>query len=150
MDRKTPDMKLEETQEAEVIGILQKYSAAYRNKDIKALSALFSPEISGFGSGPDEVITDHKGLIRQISRDIGQADILSFEFSDRKIFGDGRIAWVTAKSTITFTINGTKKQVLAGRSTMVLRNTGSRWLIVQLHFSMPYREQAAGQSFPGA
>jgi hypothetical protein len=32
---------------------------------------------------------------------------------------------------------------------MVLRNTGSRWLIEQLHFSLPYAEQAAGQSFPG-
>ncbi len=142
-------MKLAEIQEAEVIGILQKYSAAYHNKDIKALSALFSPEISGFGSGPDEVIADYKDLVRQITRDISQADILSFEFFDRKIFGDGRVAWVTAKSTITFTINGTR-QVLDGRSTMVLRNTGSRWLIEQLHFSMPYREQAAGQSFPGA
>ena len=143
-------MKLTKAQEAEVIGTMQEYGTAYEKKDLKALSALFSNEITGFGSGPDEVITDHSSFIRQMKRDISQATILSFEFSDRKIFGDGRVAWATSKSTITFTVDGAKKQVLRGRSTMVLRDTGSRWLIEQLHFSMPYGEQSAGQSFPGA
>ncbi|MFA5267697.1 MAG: nuclear transport factor 2 family protein [Methanoregula sp.] len=142
-------MKLTATQEAEVIETMQKYSTAYQKKDLKALSAVFSREITGFGSGPDEVIADHTSFLRQIKRDISQATILSVEFPDRKIFGDGRVAWATSKSTITFTVDGTTKQILSGRSTMVLRNTGSRWLIEQLHFSMPYSEQSAGQSFPG-
>jgi ketosteroid isomerase-like protein len=143
-------MELTGSQEAEVIETMQQYATAYRKKDIKAFSALFSPHITGFGSGPDEIITDHKTLIRQITRDISQATILSVEFRDRHIFGDGRVAWVTSRSTIVFTIDGTGKQVLEGRSTMVLRNTGSRWLIEQLHFSMPFGGQSAGQSFPGA
>jgi ketosteroid isomerase-like protein len=143
-------MTLTESQEAEVTETMQQYAMAYRKKDIKTLSALFSPGISGFGSGPDEVISDHDDFIRQIKRDMSQATILAVEFSDRKISGDGRIAWATSKSAITFTIDGTKKQTLHGRSTMVLRNTGSRWIIEQLHFSMPYGEQSAGQSFPGA
>jgi ketosteroid isomerase-like protein len=143
-------MKLAKSHEAEVIETIQKYGTAYQKKDIPALSALFSPEISGFGSGPDEVIADHTSFIRQMKRDMSQATILSLEFSDRQIFGDGRIAWATAKSTIAFTTDGKKKQTLCGRSTMVLRNTGSRWLIEQLHFSLPYSEQSAGQSFPGA
>jgi ketosteroid isomerase-like protein len=143
-------MKLTKSHEADVSDTMQKYGTAYQKKDLAALSALFSPEISGFGSGPDEVIVDHTSFIKQMKRDMSQATILSFEFSDRQIFGDGRIAWVTSKSTITFTIDGKKKQVLRGRSTMVLQNTGSRWLIEQLHFSLPYGEQSAGQSFPGA
>jgi ketosteroid isomerase-like protein len=143
-------MKLTPSQEAEVIGTMQAYGTAYQKKDLTAFSALFSQDITGFGSGPDEVITDHPSFLRQIKRDMSQATILSFEFSDRKIFGDGRVAWATSKSTITFTIDGTKKQTIRGRSTMVLRNTGSRWIIEQLHFSMPYNEQAVGQSFPGA
>jgi ketosteroid isomerase-like protein len=143
-------MKLSESHEAEVRETVQRYATAYQKKDIAALSALFSPEITGFGSGPDEVIRDHTGFVRQIKRDMSQATIHSVEFSDRQIFGDGRIAWATSKSTITFTINGNKKQVLHGRSTMVLQNTGSRWLIAQLHFSLPYGGQSAGQSFPGA
>jgi ketosteroid isomerase-like protein len=143
-------MKLTEAQKAEVTEAMQKYGTAYQKKDIKMLSALFSPDISGFGSGPDEVILDHKQFLRQMKRDASQATVISFEFSDRKIFGDGRIAWASSTSTITFTVDGAMKQTIRGRSTMVLRNTGSRWLIEQLHFSMPYREQSAGQSFPGA
>ena len=143
-------MKLTPVQEAEVIEAMQQYATAYRKKDIKAFSALFSPDITGFGSGPDEIISNHTGFIQHIKRDMSQATVLSVEFTDRKIFGDGRIAWATSKSAITFTIDGTTKQTLYGRSTMVLRNTGSRWLIEQLHFSLPYSGQAEGQSFPGA
>jgi ketosteroid isomerase-like protein len=143
-------MTLTESQKAEVIGTMQKYATAYQKKDIKTLSALFSPDISGFGSGPDEVIGNHDDFIRQIRRDMSQATILSVEFSDRKIFGDGRVAWATSKSSIAFTSGGSGKQVLRGRSTMVLRNTGSRWVIEQLHFSMPCAGQSEGQSFPGA
>jgi ketosteroid isomerase-like protein len=142
-------MTLTKDQEAEVIGTINQYATAYRKKDITTLSAIFSSDISGFGSGPDEVIANHHDFIRQIKRDMTQATILSVEFSDRTIFGDGRVAWTTSKSTITFTIDGTKKESLCGRSTIVLRNTGSRWLIEQLHFSLPYGGQSAGQSFPG-
>ena len=142
-------MKLTEAQKAEVEETLHNYGTAYQKKDIKALLALFSPGISGFGSGPDEVILDRKDLIRQIMRDLSQATIVSFEFAGTKIFGEGRIAWVTSRSTIIFTNEETKKQIMSGRTTMVLRNTGSRWVIEQVHFSMPYSEQSPGQSFPG-
>jgi ketosteroid isomerase-like protein len=143
-------MTLTEAQEAEVIETIQAYATAYQNKDVKTLSAVFAPEISGFGSGPDEVISNHDDFIRQIRRDMSQATILSVEFSERKIFGEGRVAWATAKSSMIFSLDGKTKQTIHGRSTIVLRNTGSRWLIVQLHFSMPYGEQSEGQSFPGA
>ena len=143
-------MELTAAREAEVQETMEAYATAYRKKDIKTLSAIFSPRISGFGSGPDEVISNHYDFIRQIKRDMSQATVLSVEFSDRNISGDGRVAWATSKSTITFTVDGTKKQTLQGRSTMVLRNTGSRWIIEQLHFSMPFGGQSEGQSFPGA
>ncbi|MDO9035463.1 MAG: nuclear transport factor 2 family protein [Methanoregula sp.] len=143
-------MKFTEIQTAEVIETLHNYGTAYQKKDIKALLALFSPGISGFGSGPDEVVLDRKDFTRQIKRDLSQATSVFVKFTEVKIFGEGRIAWVTSRSNISFTLEGTKKQTMSGRSTMVLRNTGSRWVIEQVHFSMPYIEQSPGQSFPGA
>ncbi|HNX18493.1 MAG TPA: hypothetical protein PKM50_09245 [Methanoregula sp.] len=53
-------------------------------------------------------------------------------------------------SAITFTIPGAGKKTMNGRSTMVMRNTGSRWIIEQFHFAIPYGGQVEGQSFPGA
>jgi len=143
-------MSLTETQKAEVIETMQAYATAYRKKDIRALSAIFSPAITGFGSGPDEVITDHDDFIRQIKRDISQATILSVVFTERQVFGDGRVAWAASRTAMTFTVNGKTKETINGRSTMVLRNTGSRWVIEQLHFSLPCGGQDIGQSFPGA
>lgn len=143
-------MKLTPAQEAEVIATMNQYATAYQKKDAKTLSEIFSPDITGFGSGPDEVISNHNDFLRQIKRDMSQADILAVEFTDRKIFGDGRVAWATSKSSITFRIDGAAKQTLYGRSTMVLRSTGSRWVIEQLHFSLPFGGQSQGQSFPGA
>jgi len=143
-------MTLTKTQEADVIETIHQYATAYRKNDIRALSALFAPGISGFGSGPDEVIRDHDDFIRQIRRDMSQATLLSIEYADRQIGGDGRVAWVTSKNSLTYTVDGKTKETLEGRVTMVLRNTGSRWVIEQLHFSMPYGAQSTGQSFPGA
>ena len=143
-------MTLTEAQRAEVAETLHKYGTAYRTKDIRGMMAIFSPEICGFGSGPDEVIRDHRDFIRQIRRDMSQATVLAVEFSDTKISGDGRVAWVMTRTSITFTAGGSPAQTMNGRSTMVLKNTGSRWLIEQIHFSMPYSGQSAGQSFPGA
>jgi len=143
-------MALTEVQKAEVIATIQQYATAYRKKDIRALSALFATGISGFGSGPDEVIANHDDFIQHIRRDMSQATLLSIEYPGQQIFGDGRVAWVTSGNTMTYTVDGKTKETLRGRVTMVLKNTGSRWVIEQLHFSMPYGEQSTGQSFPGA
>jgi len=148
--RQLDPMTLTKAQEEEIIATIEQYATAYRKKDIRAFSTIFSPEISGFGSGADEVIHNHADLIRQIRRDVSQADVHAVAFSDRQIIGDGRIAWVTSKSTMTFSVGGSAKQTLSGRSTMVLKNTGSRWVIAQLHFSLPFGGQSTGQSFPGA
>jgi uncharacterized protein (TIGR02246 family) len=143
-------MTLTEAQKAEVRATMDAYATAYRTKDYQGMMTIFSPEICGFGSGPDEVIGNHRDFIRQIRRDMSQATVNAVEFSETKIFGDGRVAWVMTRSAITFTVEGSKKQTLHGRSTMVMKNTGSCWLIEQIHFSLPYSGQAAGQSFPGA
>jgi ketosteroid isomerase-like protein len=143
-------MSLTEAQKAEVTAMMLAYGTAYRKKDFGGMMEIFSPEICGFGSGPDEVIRNHRDFIRQIRRDMGQATVLAVDFSETGIHGDGRVAWVMTRTAITFTAGGSPVQSLNGRSTMVMRNTGSRWLIEQIHFSMPYGDQSAGQSFPGA
>ena len=143
-------MNLSEAQIAEVQGMLHAYAAAYTKKDFRGMVALFSPGINGFGSGPDEVIRDRETFVRQIRRDMSQATVHAVEFSETKISGDGRVAWIMTRTAITFTVGGSGKQTLHGRSTMLMRNTGSRWMIEQIHFSLPYAEQLPGQSFPGA
>ena len=143
-------MKLSDAQKADVRGAMEHYWSAYRNKDVQALLGAVSPEISGFGSGKDEVVRNIQDFTRQVERDMSQATIISFDCTDTIIHGEGETAWTTSEITFVFTADGKNHQTMKGRSTMVLRNSGDRWIIEQLHFSMPYTEQSSGQSFPDA
>ncbi|MDD1693853.1 MAG: nuclear transport factor 2 family protein [Methanoregula sp.] len=142
-------MTLTEGQMTEVRETLGRYCAAYQRKDQKALLALFSPEISGYGAGPDEHFRDRKEYAPLVKRDLIQATSISIEFPDLNISGDGRIAWVTSGCNCTFVARGKDRQTMRVRTTMVLRNTGNRWLITQIHLSAPNTGQAPGQSFSG-
>ncbi|WFN37899.1 nuclear transport factor 2 family protein [Methanomicrobium antiquum] len=143
-------MSLTEAQKKEVRVAMEAYAAAYKTKDFDGMMNIFSPGICGFGSGPDEIIKNHESFARQIKRDMIQADVESVVFSETQINGEGKVAWVMTQSAIVFTVSGSEKQTVKGRSTMVLRNTDDKWLIEQIHFSMPYGRQAEGQSFPEA
>jgi ketosteroid isomerase-like protein len=111
--------------------------------------ALFSPDISGYGAGPDEVFRNRQEYAPLVQRDLAQATSISLEFPDLKISGNGQTAWVTGGCSCTFAAGGAGKQVMKVRTTLVLGNTGSRWLIEQIHLSVPNAGQAPGQSFSG-
>ncbi|ADN35650.1 conserved hypothetical protein [Methanolacinia petrolearia DSM 11571] len=143
-------MSLTEAQEKEVRAAMEAYATAYKTKDFHAMMNIFSQNICGFGSGPDEEIRDHETFTKQIKRDMSQADVEAVEFTETQIHGEGTVAWVMTRSALTFTVPGSEKQTICGRSTMVLRNNGNRWVIEQIHFSVPYGGQSEGQSFPGA
>ena len=142
-------MTLTEEQKAEVKETLGRYCAAYQRKDLKALLALFSPDISGFGAGADEIFKNRKEYTPLLKRDLTQATSIFLEFTDLNIVGDGRIAWVMSGCNCTFGAHGKDKQTMRVRMTIGMRNTGSRWLITQLHISTPNTGQAPGQSFSG-
>jgi len=142
-------MTLSEEQKAEVKETLGRYCAAYQRKDQKALLALFSPDTSGYGAGPDEIFRNRKEYAPLVKRDLIQATSISLEFPDLNISGDGRIAWVMSGCNCTFVAEGKDKQTMRVRMTLGLRNTGNRWLIEQLHISTPNTGQAPGQAFSG-
>lgn len=142
-------MTLTEEQKAEVKETLGRYCAAYQRKDQKALLALFSEDISGYGAGADEIFKNRKEYAPLLKRDLIQATSIFLEFTDLNISGDGRIAWVMSGCNCTFMARGKDKQTMRVRMTMGLINTGSRWLITQLHISTPNTGQAPGQSFSG-
>jgi ketosteroid isomerase-like protein len=142
-------MTLTGNQKAEVRETLGRYCAAYQRKDLKELLGLFSPQIRGYGAGPDEIFRNRKEYAPLLSRDLIQATSIFLEFPDPDISGDGRIAWVTGGCNCMFIAGGNDRQTMRVRMTLVLRNTGNRWLIEQLHISVPNAGQAPGQSFSG-
>jgi ketosteroid isomerase-like protein len=142
-------MTLTAVQKAEVEETIRRYCAAYQRKDLKALLALFSIDISGYGAGADEIFRNRKEYAPLVQRDLVQASSISLEFPDLNISGNGRTARVMGDCICTFVTGGNTKQVMKVRMTLVLENTGSRWLIGQIHMSVPNAGQATGQSFSG-
>jgi ketosteroid isomerase-like protein len=142
-------MTLSEKQELEIVGTFAAYAEAYHKKDKKTLARLCSPDIIGFGSGPDEVFQGKKELMEGLYRDFKQAMSLQLRIPAMSMNGEGRVAWVTCWSEFSATIGDNQVRML-GRMTAVLKNTGRAWRFEQIHFSMPYEGQESGQSFPGA
>jgi ketosteroid isomerase-like protein len=140
-------MALSASQKAEIREILGRYCTAYQTKDLKTLLALFSPDISGYGAGPDEFFRNRKEYAPLVKRDLCQATAIFLEFPDPHISGNGQCAWVKSGCNCSFTAAGKGMQVMRVRITMGLRNTGSRWLIEQIHMSVPNTGQAPGQAF---
>lgn len=141
-------MTLDSARNAEVLAILDRYAEWYSNKDLEGFLSSCSGTISGFGSGPDEVVTGIPSLRAQLMRDFAQADSIRIAFDSIRVDGAMPAAWVTANCSFDV-VSGGRKVCMKGRITLVLRNTGSRWLFEQVHFSMPNGSQAPGQSFQG-
>ncbi len=142
-------MALTPSQSDEVIVLLDRYAGAYRTKDIAGVVSLLSNGISGFGSGPDEVIVGLPQLRQHVARDICEADSIAISFRMLKLDGQMPFAWVTTFCAFHVTVGG-KPLTLDGRMTALFRHTGNRWLIEQLHFSVPDAGQEQGESYPGS
>ncbi len=140
-------MALSPEMESEVRGMMDLYAQYYHEKNLEKILSIVSKEISGFGSGPDEIVLNAARFRDQVRRDLEQAGTVKVSFEILKVDGAMPCAWVTALCHFAVAVNG-KTLSMAGRMTVVLRNTGSRWLIEQVHFSMPFGAQMPGQSFP--
>jgi ketosteroid isomerase-like protein len=133
---------------AEIQEMLGSYARCYAEKDLGGICSLVSPDICGYGSGPDEVITGYDEFVAQVTRDFIQADRIALRFTDIRIHGAMPVAWIMAGATFTVTI-GEVRHTFAGRMTAVLQKTDDRWRFGMVHFSMAYAEQQAGKSYPG-
>jgi ketosteroid isomerase-like protein len=142
-------MALSPEMESEVRKMVDLYAQYYHEKSLDKLLSIVSKEISGFGSGPDEIVLNAARFREQVGRDMGQAGPLKVTFEILKVDGVMPCAWVTALCNFSAVVDG-KALSMSGRMTVVLRNTGSRWLFEQVHFSMPFAPQLPGQSFPGS
>ncbi|MCC7567363.1 MAG: nuclear transport factor 2 family protein [Methanoregulaceae archaeon] len=142
-------MALTGEQTDEVFEMLDLYAKYYREKNYEKLLSITSKGISGFGSGPDEIVADYTGFKESVARDLSQAERVEITFYVFRLDGTMPCAWVTAFCIFDVVIDG-EHLPMQGRMTALLQNTGSRWLFEQIHFSMPNVEQGWGESFPGA
>ena len=129
--------------EEQIQGLLNRFCDLYSQKDCEGILAITAVDMMGFGTGTDEIVRNREEMERQLSRDFGEVESLAVRMANCTIKAEGTIAWVMGD--ITFTAD---KNEIPCRITMVLRGTGHRWEIVQMHISQPAAGQAEGRSFP--
>jgi len=132
---------------AEIMASFDRYKNAYSNKDLNMLLCMTDPGFFGLGSGPDERVNSFDELKSQVQRDFAQSGSLAIDFGPMSMAWDGNVAWCSGDCIISATI-GDERLKLNGRMTAVLRRAEREWLFAHTHFSVPDREQEAGQSFP--
>lgn len=98
-----------------------------------------SADLRVIGTAPGESLAGEEAF-STFRKEAAAADgTLSAEVSDVEAFSDGDVGWGSAQVTFR-TATG---MVARARSTMVFRNDGDTWRLVQLHTSVPVPDEAA-------
>jgi len=126
--------------EDQIQGLLNRFCDLYSQKDREGILSMVAPDMMGFGRRADEIIKDRDEMERHLRRDFDKVDSLSVRMADCTIKAEGTIGWVMGE--ITFSAD---ENEIPCRLTMVLRGTGHRWEIVQMHISRPTGDQAEGK-----
>lgn len=120
----------------EIKAVIDEYLRRYNAKDERGVLALFSKNISGFGTAKDEIVTNSTRFRKLIQSDLSPANVIQIGITVLAIGGEGPVAWVTGLCTFGGSVGGNRIH-MDGRMTAVLANHGGRWLFEQVHFSVP-------------
>ena len=133
---------------AEVRAVLNQVADSYAAMDADGVVAAFVGEDTmAVGTGVDEIRFGLAEVRAQVERDMSQADELTLGIGNlsTKVFGDAAFAY----ADVTFAGSvGEESFELAARLTTGLVRTEDGWRIAQFHASVPFGEQAEGESFP--
>lgn len=132
-------MKADFLVEAAVKSLLMEFAAAYQAQDIRALTALYSPDADTvvIGSTEDEKCVGIEAIREAYERDFSSSGPVQLEFTWIHVSATAMVAWVAAEC-LAHAMVEKEKVSLPSRFTAVLENRdGSRWLISQQHFSFP-------------
>jgi ketosteroid isomerase-like protein len=141
-------MRASPNTQAAVEATLSQWADAYSKRDLDRALAIIAADndVVGIGTGQDEWRVGPAAFKAQLERDFSQAEALSVDYEPVVVSEAGSVAWVAGRARVQARVDG-HDVGLAGRFTAVLEDRGDRWLLLQMHFSLPAAEQAEGRSF---
>lgn len=142
-------MKADPKTEAAVMNVMNQFAEAFSKRDLNASLALLmpDPDVVFIGTGGDEKRIGLAEIKALFERDFAQFEDASLKLAQPSVSAAGSVAWVVADLILRANTGG-REISLQARSTAVLERRGDRWLIVQLHASLPATGQAEGEAFP--
>ena len=142
-------MNADEQTTFEIKEVLAHFGESYSRRDMASLSALLAPDpdVTFFGTGADEERVGLAEIKEQIQRDWTQSETASINWAQLSVSAQGSVAWVAAHVMLKARASG-RELTFPGRITAVMDKRDGRWLIDQLHLSVPMSGQVEGHSFP--
>jgi class 3 adenylate cyclase len=129
--------------------VLARIVDAAGRRDAESAVEFFAddPDVFLYGTGVDEARKGRAEIRAQIERDLSQSDAWSWTLGQQSISSAGDVAWTAGDVVIRVTVGDDTLDV-PHRLTTVLERRDGRWLMLQMHLSVPNGGQAIGQSFP--
>ena len=133
---------------SDIKAALDDWADSYIRRDIKHLLSCMAPDndVLMYGTGADEKRIGLNAIRAQAERDWAQTDASAFVLQQPMISSSGSVAWASADLSFEAEAQG-QKMAFPGRFTGVFENRNGKWLVVQVHFSLP-AAQAEGESVP--
>ncbi len=139
------EVNLEEERE-QVMVLLDNFVKAHEDKNLEMLLSCFSdkPDITIIGTDRDELWVDRVSMGDAQKRAYGIFDTVKLSVRDKilKLCSDGEIAWFYMKVNWYVESEGESSTFDGIRTTGVLEKTDDKWVIAQIHTSMPIEGQA--------
>jgi uncharacterized protein (TIGR02246 family) len=124
--------------EAEVIGVLERFCAAFAARDRAALLELFAsdPDVAVVTS-EQPVLRGQQELAAFVDRYVNGPTTYSWEWRRCEVSVAGTAAWLLANGTET-AAHENRRQQHPYRMTMLLERRHDCWLLMQVHGSSPH------------
>ena len=119
-------------------------------RDIETNMGLFSRDVSGFGTGEDEIILNWEQAFSTVDREYEQIPkparvhtklLHSHEISDS-------LCILMALVTHEIMVTDRWEKFGPARYSALMQKEGTGWKVLHLHISEPWREQEQGESYP--
>lgn len=135
--------------EAEIVDVMNKFTAAYERRDLQELLNCVAPDddIFMFGTGSDEKRIGLEEFKYQAERDWSQMEELAFNFNSFHISAAGPVAWVASEGLGQGKVGGQEIEFPL-RMTSVFKQYNNEWRLALAHVSVPAPGQEKGNSVP--
>jgi len=119
-------------------------------RDLQSTLDMFSPNITGYGTGVDEIAYDFDGFKKLFERDISEApNPVRYHINKLHITSPLRdIGIVSCELNIQTQVLGQELKINKLRLSVVFVLTTGRWLIEHMHISLPTQEIQEKESYP--